>query len=74
MFHVADSINKQWHCCLLRNLSPVTSGWSYDVNVHGFCCHQWGGWGWQMLKSNKERFNNQPLKAGGSFAIGGLCP
>jgi hypothetical protein len=27
-----------------------------------------------MLKSNKEIFNNQPLKAGGSGASGGLCP
>ena len=25
--------------CLLRNLNPIISGRSYDVNMHGFCCY-----------------------------------
>ena len=61
-------------CCgSVRKLNPIISVQSYVVNVHGFCCHRWGGWGRQMQKSNKERFNNQPLQAAGSGTSRGLC-
>ena len=40
-------LEEDW-CGSDRKLNPVVSGWSYIVNVHGFCCHRWGGWGRQM--------------------------